>query len=1113
MANFANISANLNLNIQNFSRNLHLASTQMRSFSNSMTGQVTPALSAANRSTTAWGLNLKSVSRVVSGIVIAQSFYKILQEVQAATGAVWEFTKQLEYAQIAYSNLFGSTSIAQEFINVLRDYTATTPFNFKEAESSARRLLAYGIEYENIMFVMQGILSTASAQGDSSRIEQISRAIGQIYTYGKLMTAEVRQLTEAGVPAYEILQEELGLTQEQLRNLGREAIPASDAINALIVGMRKRFDGVVVASSRTITGLLNNISDNATMLFSNMFEPLTRIIKSALAELADFLMYLREISEVSGTGGVFEALVPYELQGTLRVLIANILTFAQSIIRAGMAIGTALQPALYGAVELFNKLLPIIIGLINALSSLIVYILSNETVLKSIAATLAAAAAMWVVFRVQALASAAIAGVVNVIAAALAGLGRMLTFLVAHPFWAMIIGFSGLAVGLSGGFDSLGSKIDGFFKKLTSFNGIDPNKILLPSQKERANDLDKFNKALDGTSDAMDELGDSTQGAAAKAKSGLLSFDEVFKLKDPDEGNGAGSYDTSGLEELLKELASGGGTYMPEVIDFGQYTDQIVDGFTDSLKTSFGNLKEKLIGAGIGTIIGAALGFVLGGGPIGAKVGAAAGAIAGWFWDSLGEELTKTDFGKVAVPIAGGIGAVIGGIAGGPLGAMLGLGIGSLVGFISDEIAAGIESDDFDWANIGMGLGSMLGGAIGLVAGGPGGAAIGVAVGALIGWIGGLIADNWTSITTWFDDTSTEISNWFNGIWLEYELWCTKVREKLDELLRDIGVWFNTLWQDYELWSTKVREKLDELLRNIGEWFNGVWLEYELWCTKVKEKLSTWFTELWNKIATWFNNTISSIDTWFNNLWLDYELWCANVKEKLNRWFSELWNKISTWFGNLITNVKTWWSNLWSVDKWETGWDRVKSWFAALLLKIIGWFSDRKTDIKTKWSDLWSTSNWTSGWDKVSGWFSDLRSSISNWFTNIGSAISSWWDGLWDGKSANVNVSGGVSGGVSIGHATGGIFDREHVARFAEGNKAEAIIPLENNTAMQPFVDAVSRGVISTLAPVLVQGNGNSSNLPPMYVGTLVADDRGLKELYRKFELIQVQENARRGFT
>ena len=99
------------------------------------------------------------------------------------------------------------------------------------------------------------------------------------------------------------------------------------------------------------------------------------------------------------------------------------------------------------------------------------------------------------------------------------------------------------------------------------------------------------------------------------------------------------------------------------------------------------------------------------------------------------------------------------------------------------------------------------------------------------------------------------------------------------------------------------------------------------------------------------------------------------------------------------------------------------------------------------------------------------------------------------------------------GHALGGIFNREHVARFAEGNKAEAVIPLENESAMQPFVNAISQGILEGLMPAMVQVNGQGSgdNLPPMYVGTLIADERGLKQLYKKFELIKVQENARRG--
>ena len=106
-------------------------------------------------------------------------------------------------------------------------------------------------------------------------------------------------------------------------------------------------------------------------------------------------------------------------------------------------------------------------------------------------------------------------------------------------------------------------------------------------------------------------------------------------------------------------------------------------------------------------------------------------------------------------------------------------------------------------------------------------------------------------------------------------------------------------------------------------------------------------------------------------------------------------------------------------------------------------------------------------------------------------------------SSISVNLSGG-----SAGHATGGVFNREHWAKFAEGDKAEAIIPLENDSAMQPFVDAVANGLTASLGPLLA-GMQDNQQLQPLYVGTLIADESSLKELERKMEVIRIQENRR----
>ena len=49
---------------------------------------------------------------------------------------------------MTYSNLFGNTALAEEFINVLKDFAARTPFTFEQSEAAAKRLLAYGIQYK-----------------------------------------------------------------------------------------------------------------------------------------------------------------------------------------------------------------------------------------------------------------------------------------------------------------------------------------------------------------------------------------------------------------------------------------------------------------------------------------------------------------------------------------------------------------------------------------------------------------------------------------------------------------------------------------------------------------------------------------------------------------------------------------------------------------------------------------------------------------------------------------------------------------------------------------------------------------------------------------------------
>ena len=1243
MVSFANLTANLNLNIQNFASNMRRASNLANQFSANLRGQINGGLVEPAKKSK---FEFKDVARIVQGIIISKVFYGGLNAIRSCTSAVWEFSQELEYAKIAYSNLFGDTELANEFINVLKDFAATTPFSFSESEAAAKRLLAYGIQYKNVMYVMQGVLAASSMQGNPQVIESVSRALGQIYTKGRLMNEEMRQLAEAGIPAYEILQEKLGLTQQQLQNLGREGIPASKAINALVDGMNERFGGVVSASSKTLKGIISNIKDNATMLVSGAFEPLITYIKSGLNELGEFLFKMREIFELKGLGGVFEAIFPPELHSTIRMFVANLGVLFQAVVRLVGALSGLLRPVLEALIRVFNAFAPILTTVLNVLSVMVSWITQNATAMKILTAALAAAAAMWVVFKVKALATSVVAGVITLISKALAGLSAMLTFVAAHPFWSLLIALTGLVVGLSGGFGKLSNAISGMFKKVTAINGIDPDKVLLPSQKERANDLNKFNEALDTTKDNMDDLADST-GKATKAAKGLLSFDEVFKLNQPDEGTSKGIGTDTDFEVPSSGLSGlDANSFVPEVPSFEGFADNFV---TDMVKA----LKDKFLAAGIGALLGAILGGILGG-PLGAKIGAIAGAIAGWFWDDLANALGLTDVGKVALPIATMLGSIIGALIGGPMGAIIGAGIGALVGWLIDAIARGFENGDWsqvgyplgiglgagigflvggpagaaigaaigalvgwisdliitgvttgdwDFSKLGLGIGTGIGAAIGMVVGGPAGAAIGAAVGALIGWLVGLIADNWDSITQWFSQGwsslvasvgeffsgvsekftagLTSVQTWLSNIWTSISTsvsqWFAPIGQFFTDVATGVATFASDLWTGIttvfsdlvtairtfmsDIW-TAITTIWNDIVTAIGTVMGDIWTAITtVWndistavstiCTTIWTTISNIFgfikdliikvvTDIWNAIVQWFTPIAGEIGRVCSEAWTAVSTWFQSIWTTISEKLSGAWQTVTKFFGGILTTitgkvkkawtaVSTWFQNIWSVikEKISGAYNSVKSYFVNIYTSIKTNVSNSYNSVKTFFGNMYNAMKESIGnmyntvksgisniYSTFTGWISDLWNNVFGKFfgwIDVGIAKLREFFGLNDkAKSTDISYASNNKSSPRAGHATGGIFNREHIARFAEGNKAEAVIPLENAGAMQPFVDAVANGITASLMPIVANISGNQGQLQPLYVGTLIADERSLRELNRKMQVIQLQENKRR---
>ena len=1094
MAGFT-MTANLKANIQDFSKKLQQASSQMSDFAkdaNKKYGDATASLKSHN-------LGLKDTARIVQGILVSQAFYRIANAISEATSSLFEFNEQLDYAQVTYSALFGSSTVAEQFLGYLKELSVSSIFDYDTLTQASKKLLAYGMDYQSLGYVMEGLTNLGAMSGDTAALDRISYALGQIYAKGKLSAEEMRQLANAYVPIQQILKDKLGLSDEDLGRVGDLNIPAEDAINAIVDYANEQFGSVGDAAMMTITGLKNKIVDSMKVLGNEMTRPLTIAWKSFLAFAADGIANIRDLYSSGGMGNVFEHFVPDpEKQTIIRAFLANLHNMFLAIVSVLKVISNVAGNFITVFVNAFNVVAPVITTVVNSLAYLLNAMLNTRAGTIALRTAILAAAAAFIVLKVHAMGALVVTTLTKAIKGLSSALLLLASIIVKHPIIALMVGLAVALIGVSGASDKASAALSKLFGTISG--PVDSSDIFKKTEGAidgASNSADAFNNKLGAGSEAAKDLADNINKAGKEAKRGLLSFDEVFKLNEPSTSS-ADAGETSGIGDLLGDLGdlgSGLGDFlMPEIPDFSDY----IDGFTGNL---FGGLKDGLLdkfkSIGLGALLGGLLGGIFGKSLLGVKIGAAIGAFAGWLWDMIAEKLELTDLGKVAIPIATGLGAAIGFVIGGPAGAVLGGGIGALVGWITETISKGIETGNWDPLKntLRTVLGAALGAAIAFAVGGPIGLAIGGAVALIIGNFDTL----WTIIKDWTSNTNARFVEWKTKALEEFKQFTSGLKE-------EFTTWITDTITGFASWYA-------ETMNGFADWCAGSILGFRTWAADVKQGFVDWITESAKGFFDWFANTKKGFEDWLSGTNGNIASWVITTSLSFLKWWGDTKNGFLEWASGIKSSIAAWAiESLGSFIAWYADTkSRFAEWKLTTLKTVAGW----AIAIANAWNKLWDPRTWISGWSLVASWFSDLFKGIQSWFSGLGTQISKWWKGLWNDKEVSINTSthGGSGGNFKTslsGHASGGVFNREHIARFAEGNKAEAIIPLEERTAMQPFVDAVANGITQTLAPILANVNVSAQPaMQPLYVGTLIADERGLKELERRMQVIRVQENKR----
>lgn len=249
----------------------------------------------------------------------------------------------MQATEKAFATLLGNGDKAKSFLGELSQFAAETPFELPGLQDTAKKLLAFKFQAEDIIPIMSTIGDTAAMLGSGQDgINGMTMAISQMQAKGRAQGEELLQLAERGVNAYQYLAEAMGMSiPEVMDQVSKGAVTSEQAINAILKGMQNDFQGGMEGLSKEIPGLWSNIKDNTLSVVRTMGDQITDQlqIKEAMQNLSNSLGQFASYAKQSGVNEALKNLVPSELSASVFIL-AGALGGAASLAMANFALNT-----------------------------------------------------------------------------------------------------------------------------------------------------------------------------------------------------------------------------------------------------------------------------------------------------------------------------------------------------------------------------------------------------------------------------------------------------------------------------------------------------------------------------------------------------------------------------------------------------------------------------------------------------------------------------------------------------------------------------------------------------------------------------------------------------
>lgn len=182
----------------------------------------------------------------------------------AQTGAEFENLK------LSLQAVYGSAAAGDAAFDQIRSFAQEMPFQVQDLSKAFIQLKTAGIEPTRELLMTYADASSVAM--DSLGAFQAMVRITQRSASGGLGLEELEQISDRGIPVYEILAKRVGVSRQEISKMGETAEGAAELMKHFQDGLKEGFGGTVALKMETLNQKLSNMGDAFDGLALTIFE-------------------------------------------------------------------------------------------------------------------------------------------------------------------------------------------------------------------------------------------------------------------------------------------------------------------------------------------------------------------------------------------------------------------------------------------------------------------------------------------------------------------------------------------------------------------------------------------------------------------------------------------------------------------------------------------------------------------------------------------------------------------------------------------------------------------------------------------------------------------------